>query len=229
VTSDRYLVISDLQIPFEAEKALSFCAYIKRHYRIPDNHIINVGDEVDQLNGGLYPKDPDGHHTPNSEIVASKEAIRKWGAVFPEMMLCISNHGMRWIKKASAAEIPSQMMRTYQEVLNAPDGWRWQHEWGFKNLKHPFRVIHGMGYSGMNGHRTAALDAGVSTAIGHLHSHAGISYITTSGLNIWGMNTGCLIDVEAYAFKYGKDLRFKPCLGASVILDNGRLPIWLPY
>jgi hypothetical protein len=144
------------------------------------------------------------------------------------MKVCTSNHGIRWMKKAAEAQIPSELMRSYREVIQAPDGWIWQDAWVFRQLRHPFRVIHGMGYSGMNGHRTAALDGGISTAIGHLHAHAGIAYITTSGQTIWGMNTGCLIDVAAYAFQYGKDARFKPSLGLSVVFDEGRTPIWFP-
>jgi hypothetical protein len=221
-------VISDLQIPFEASKALSFCVHIKRHFKIPDANVLNVGDEVDQLHGGQYPKDPNGTHTADSEIRTARDKLREWAMYFPQMKLAISNHGMRWIKKAAAAEIPSQMMRAYQEVLDLPKRWVWQEQWVFKT-KHPFRMIHGMGYSGMNGHRTAALDGGISTVIGHLHSHAGISYITTSHQKIWGMNSGCLIDASAYAFSYGKDSRFKPCLGAAVILDSGKTPVWIPY
>src|ERR1700745_1823649 len=100
-----YLVISDTQLPFEHERALSFCAYLRRHYSIPDENILHVGDEVDNLHGGLYPKDPDGHHSPTGEITAAKEKIKEWAATFPKMKIAISNHGMRWVKKASAAEI----------------------------------------------------------------------------------------------------------------------------
>lgn len=222
------MVIPDLQIPFHNQRALEFCAYLKKHYRIADDDVLNVGDEVDQLHGGMYPKDPNGHHTASSEIKASQYELAEWAKVFPKMKLAISNHGMRWIKKASMAEIPSQMMRSYQEVLNMPEGWKWAHSWEFKDLKAPFRMIHGMGYSGAQGARNAAIDSGMSTVIGHLHSHAGIAYITTSALRIWGFNAGCLIDPEAYAFSYGKDSRFKPCLGAGVICDSGRIPIWVP-
>lgn len=226
---DAYLVISDLQIPFEAEKALPFCAYIKKHFKIPDDNCLNVGDETDNLHGGLYPKDPNGIHSPVSELNVTKQKLKEWYSVFPKMKLAISNHGLRWVRKATAAEIPSQMMRSYEEIISAPKGWRWKDEWVFKEVKRPFRMVHGMGYSGMNGARTAALDAGMSTLIGHLHSHAGISYIRTGAQNLWGFNTGCLIDVESYAFNYGKENRWKPCLGVGLVLDSGKRPVWIPY
>lgn len=221
------LVLSDLQCPFEHEKALSFCSYLKKHYKIPNENILNVGDEVDSLHGGSYPKDPDGTYSAVGELAQVRETLKHWYKEFPEMKLAISNHGLRWIRKAVAAEIPSQMMRAYEEVLNAPKGWQWKPEWVFK-LKHPFRMIHGMGYSGKDGHRNAALDAGMSTVIGHLHSFGAIDYINTGSMRIWAANAGCMIDTESYAFNYGRENRFKPTLGTVVVFNQGSTPMWIP-
>lgn len=222
-----FLVISDLQIPFENENALKFCAYLKRHYKIDDDHVLNVGDEVDNLHGGVYPKDPDGDYSPKGEIKAAKEKIAEWASVFPKKKIAISNHGIRWFKKASAAEIPSQMIRHYKDVLGMPEGWVFKDRWDFNDIRNPFSMIHGMGYSGQFSHRTAALDLGRSVVHGHL-THAGISIIKTATQNIWGMCVACLIDIPSYAFKYGKDSRFKPCLGVGIITNQGKVPLWLP-
>lgn len=226
--SENYLVISDLQIPFEAPKALQFCLYLKRHYKIPDDNVLNVGDELDCYHGGRWPKDPNGHYSATGELAAAKATLKEWYAAFPKMKLAISNHGLRWVRKASAAEIPNEMLRSYQEIIEAPKGWVWKDEWRF-NTKHPFRMIHGMGYGGVNAHRTAAMDAGMSTVIGHIHSYGGISQVRTRGMRIWGMNAGCLIDWEAYAFEYGRENRFHPTIGAGIIANNGSTPIWLPH
>lgn len=224
------LCISDLQIPFEAPNALDFCMHLKSHYRIPDENILNVGDETDNLHGGQWPKDPDGRFSATGELAQTRETLKKWYCAFPEMKLAISNHGLRWIKKAIGAEIPSQMMRSYREIFEAPEGWQWKDEWRFNDLKHPFRMIHGLGYGGVNGHRNAAIDSGLSTVIGHLHSHAGICYLRTlGGLKIWGFNTGSLIDSTQYAFSYGKYNRMQPCLGVGVIFNQGQVPMWHPY
>lgn len=224
------LVLPDLQMPYEHEKALQFASYVKRHYGIPDSNVINVGDECDAMHGGLYDKDPNAEHSAVNEIKVTREKIKEWASVFPEMRLCISNHGLRWLKKASLAQIPSMLMRRYEEVFEMPQGWKWQEEWRFMQFKHPFRMIHGMGYSGRQGHYNAVIDSGISTLIGHLHSHAGINYIKTMGAEklLWGMNVGCLIDEDAVAFKYGKYNRQKPCLGLGMIFNNGSTPVWLP-
>lgn len=226
---DRYLVISDTQMPFEALTALEYCYYIKQHFGIPNENVLHVGDEVDEYFGSLYKKDPDATHTPTSEIKETKDKIKRWASLFPLMRICESNHGMRWAKRAAEAEIPSQMMRRYQDVLETPLGWRWQRVWHINASKKPFIMKHGMEYSGVNAYRNAAIAEGKSVVFGHLHSSAGIAHVKTDGLDVWGMNVGCLIDVDAYAFHYGKYNKFKPNLGVGVILDGGTTPIWLPY
>lgn len=226
--ADRFLFISDLQIPFEAPKALDFCLAVQKEFKIPQEHVYNVGDEVDQYFGSAYQKDPNGWHTPRSEIAASREKLLRWYRSFPQMKLAISNHGLRWAKKAFDAEIPSEMLRPYQEIIHAPPGWIWRDSWTIKT-QYPIKMIHGMGYSGQGGHRQAALDFGINVVIGHLHSHAGVALIKTQGQRIWGMNTGCLIDDEAYAFAYNKTSRQKPILGCGVVVDGGLTPIFIPY
>lgn len=223
------LVISDLQIPYEHSKALEFCKQLKVDYDVPDENVLNVGDETDQYYASDYPKDPDADLSAYNEFEISRERLRQWAEVFPLMKIAISNHGMRWLKKATNAQIPSQILKSYQQIFNTPDGWEWRDEWRFNQLPHPFRMIHGMGYSGKDGHYRAALDAQISTIIGHLHSHAAVSFIETNGgARMWAVNTGCLIDIKAYAFKYEKYNRVKPQLGATVILQGGGMPVFHP-
>lgn len=229
--SERWAIVSDNQEPFGARLAIQFVKQVKKFFGIADSNMTHAGDDTDQFHGGLWPKGAEYTHTPNSELQAAKEKMLEWYAAFPLMMVATSNHGQRWVKKAAAAEIPEQLLRAYREIYNAPEGWQWRDEWKFSTAKHPWRLIHGQGYSGQQGARNAAIDAGISTAIGHLHSHAGISYIKTLGRQdtIWGMNVGSLIDIESYVFKYGKFNRYQPCLGIGVVLDDGKMPVWVPY
>lgn len=227
--NDNLLFISDLQVPFEAPQALKFCKMVQRHFRVAPQNVYCVGDELDQYHGSTHPKDPDAKLTPGEELRQSRETLKAWYKAFPDMKLATSNHGIRWLRKAAGAEIPSELLRAYREVIEAPKSWVWKDRWTIAT-RSPIRMIHGLGYSGMNGHRTAALDAGMSTVIGHLHSHAGIAYINTDGgRSIWGANAGCLIDPEAFAFQYGKWNRWKPWLGCLVVVDSGRMPILVPY
>ncbi len=220
-------MISDLQIPFEHRHALKFCKAVQREFKIPADCVYNVGDEVDQYFGSAYKKDPNGWHTANSELAATRDRLREWYRAFPQMKLAVSNHGLRWAKKAFEAEIPSQMLRGYQELIEAPSGWVWAPQWDIP-CKHPIMLFHGVGFGGWSAHRNAAIDAGKNIVMGHLHTNAGVIWIRTRGQRIWGLATGCLIDEEAYAFAYGKDNRLKPMLGVGVVVDSGARPMFIP-
>lgn len=226
----RFLVISDLQIPFEARHALPFAKAVQKEFGIDKDSVLNVGDELDQYWASRYDKDPNVPITATEEIKRAKEHLKEWYAAFPKMKIATSNHGMRWLQKATAAGIPSDLLRTYKEVLEAPDGWEWRDVWRIRGLKQNFDMIHGLGYSSMYSFRQIPLDRGISTVFGHLHSNAGIAIIENrNGQRLWGMNSGCLVDPEAFAFAYGKWSRFAPCLGVGVVIDDGMTPIWLPY
>lgn len=223
----RWLVISDLQMPFEAARALPFCRAVVREFGISPDNILNVGDETDQYFGGMWEKDPDATDTPTGEIKRTLDKLKAWYSAFPKMRLAKSNHGSRWERKAFSAQIPSILMKKYQEVIKAPDGWQWADYWEIK-AAHPFRVMHGIGYEGQLGFRNAAINLGMSVVMGHAVV-GGIAHIRTPGLSRWGMCVGCLIDRSAYAFHYAKNDRWAPFLGVGVVIDDGKTPILLPY
>lgn len=227
MSSGPKLIISDLQIPFEDPDALKFCLYIKRHYKITNDDVYNVGDELDQYWGGLWDKSPEADHTANQEIKQSIETLAKWYACFPEMKLCLSNHGSRWIRKALASQIPSQLLRNYRDVIQAPEGWQWKKRWNI-DTKKPVLVEHGDDWGGQFPHVKAAIHNGISTVMGHHHSKFGIHFIKTNGLDIWGGVAGSLIDFDQYAFEYAKNAVFKPVSGVIVIVNDGQMPIAIP-
>jgi hypothetical protein len=126
------------------------------------------------------------------------------------------------------AELPSQLLRSYQEIFEYPPTWKLDEHFIVCATKHEFVVQHGEGFSGNRGHIDAAMANGISTVIGHLHSFASVSHIKTKHQEIWAVNSGCLIDQDAFAFEYSKHSKFKATIGATVILDGGRFPIFVP-
>lgn len=233
----RQMFISDLQIPFEHEKALEFCKYVKRHFHIPDEGVYNVGDEVDEYWGSGWKKDPNAAHTATQEITETIERMRPWYDAFPQMRLAESNHGRRWMRKALEAEIPELMMRRYQSVIGCPRGWMWQSRWLIRQKK-PVLVEHGDRFGGATPHLKAAEANACNTAIGHHHSKFGIEHSQTNGamdgcpdeagFKVWGMVTSCLIAFEKYAFHYARAAKNKPQIGLGICLDEGSLPILVP-
>lgn len=225
---DTQLIISDLQIPFEHIKALDFCRYLKKHFKVKDSDVYNVGDETDQYWGGLWKKSIEAEHTANQELEESKDTLRKWYRAFPKMKLCTSNHGTRWWRKALDADIPAQLLRDYEDIIEAPKGWQWKRDWHVKASKHPFIVEHLDDYGGQRPHIDAALHNGVSTVGGHHHNKFQVDFIKTKYQDIWAAVAGCLIDHAQYAFTYSHKNKRVPKIGCIVIVDGGRIPLCIP-
>lgn len=226
--AENYLIISDAHLPFEHHRALKFCKELKADFNIPSENIYNVGDFDDQIWASNYDKNPNGDYTANQEIKIVQDKIKEWASIFPKMKMCKSNHTSRYYKRAFEAELPSQILRNIEEILQYPKGWVTQETFTIIASHMPFVIQHGEGFSGAMGHREAAILNGVSTVIGHLHSNAGVNFIRTAQQEIWGMNVGCLVDNASYAFEYGRHSKFKPTVGCGVVLDGGKIPMFIP-
>lgn len=216
------LCISDLQAPFEHQDALSFVQHVKSTF-FPgiDPFIVNMGDEVDQHTLGRWTANPNGMSA-KAEMDEAKLRLKAWYAAFPKTFVCISNHTYRVYKRAADLGIPDAFMRTIGEAYEAPAGWRWRDKWIHDNIC----FEHGEMVSGQLAAIRAATQNRMSTVIGHQHANGGVIYAASHHDVIFGMNTGCLIDVEQYAFDYGKTLRNKPTLGCGII-KNG-IPYFIP-
>jgi hypothetical protein len=217
------LAISDLQVPFEHQDALEFCQHVLKTFSRPGDtvQVMNMGDEVDQHTLGKYASNPNGHSA-GDELEIAKDRLKPWFKAFPKVKVCTSNHTWRAYKKAFEVGIPSQFLKHIGEVYGAPPGWEWNDRWTIDGIV----FEHGEGVSGETAALKAAIQNRMCTVIGHQHSHAGVVHSGTFHNTIWGLNTGCLIDVENYAFAYGIKLRKKPTLGIGLIID--RVPYFVP-
>jgi hypothetical protein len=226
---ENYLVIFDLQVPFEHKDALKEALYLKKHYKVKNENCLCAGDEIDAYFGGLWKKDPNANLSAMTEIMISVEKMKEWYAAFPSMKIAISNHGTRWHRKAFEAEIPSILMRKYEEIIEAPKNWRWQKQWLIKGSKQHFILEHLDDWGGPTPAAKAAMKYNMSVVGGHHHSKAQIMHHTTSMNKYWSFVGGCFIDFESYAFNYARAYPDKPNIGHGVILDGGRTPLWIPH
>lgn len=217
------LAISDTQIPFEHRDALDFCKAVVAPYvqKGLQTTVVHQGDEVDQHTLGRWPSNPDGR-SGGDELKESIHRLSYWFEAFPKVKVCHSNHTYRAWKKASEVGIPAEFMKSVADVYKAPPTWEWRDRWIIDDIC----FEHGENVSGFNAARNAAVQNRMNTSIGHQHSNAGVQYATGFHDQIWGMNTGCLIDVDQYAFNYGVKLRNKPTLGCGLIL--GGVPFFVP-
>lgn len=216
---DRVLVIPDLQAPFHHKDSLDFLDNIAQ--TINPTRVVSIGDEVDQHALSRFPSDPDGHSA-GREYELAQKFMQKLYARFPEASACFSNHSDRIFRKAFEAGIPRAYLRSIKDFMGAPAGWEWKAEWRF----HDTIYTHGDSAKGGQPHKLLAQSNLCSTVIGHHHSCPGVAYLANDEQAIYGMNVGCLIDPEAYAFHYTRYNRYKPVLGAGVICHG--IPQFVP-
>lgn len=217
--SEVVLVIPDLQIPYEHPDALRFINEVAAIYE--PTQVVCIGDEVDQHAGGRFDPDPDADSI-GVEVRKSVKRLRKWYDRFPVVKVCMSNHTQRIYKKAFHVGIPEAFMRTIEEWLDAPNGWTWEDKFVIDGV----RYEHGDAQGGMYAARNLAVRNRQSTVIGHHHSHGGVFYIANENEMIFGMNSGCLIDIKSRAFAYAKNAACKPTLGCGVVIQG--VPYFVP-
>jgi len=207
------LVISDMHAPLQHPDTLDFLSDTYKRFKC--NHVVCVGDEIDFHNLSQWPKEHDAPG-PDDEFSQAMDFMLHIYKLFPKVDVCVSNHTSRVYRTAHRAGLSDRYMKDYSEWMAAPPGWHWKERYIIDNVLY----FHGDGYSGEKGHINAARDSHISTVIGHLHGHAGVHYITGAIDRIFALNVGCLIDVDAYGFRYGKHSRVKPSLGCGVVVEG---------
>jgi hypothetical protein len=212
-------VIPDLQAPFHHKSSIPFLLAVADRYQ--PTKVVSIGDEVDQHALSRYPHDPDGLSA-GAEYKQATRFMRELYDCFPEVRACYSNHTDRIFRKAFEAGIPRAYLRSIREFMGAPDTWEWRSEWRICDII----FTHGDSAKGTQPHKLLAQSNLCSTVIGHHHSTPGTAYIANRSKVIFGMNVGCLIDRDAYAFHYTKYNRYQPVLGCGVVMHG--VPQFIP-
>lgn len=213
------LAIPDLHLPHEHIDALEFLKAVKNKYK--PTIIVNQGDFEDWGSISMHDHDPDGLSA-GHELQLLRVQAKPYFKLFPKMFICTSNHGSLPFRRAFKYGMPKDLLRGYREIIQAPKGWVWADHWEIDGVIYE----HGDPFSGQNAAIKAAEQNMQSTVIGHVHSFAGIQYSANSKHLIFGFNTGCLINRDAYAFAYAKKIKRKPILGCGII-DHG-VPTFVP-
>lgn len=160
---------------------------------------------------------------PQDELTLAIEALLKWYDAFPEAVLLESNHSTRLIKKAVGNGLPTMVLKTWMELIQAPPGWQYQEiQYEFEGVTY----LHGEGFS-QSSWRSAFNKIKTSVVMGHLHSQAGIAYSESRKSRKFSLNSGCLIDSTAKAFDYARFSHERAVLGCSVIID-GEEALFIP-
>ncbi len=217
---ENTIIIGDPHEPFTLEQYKYFIRYVQEKYEC--GSVVNIGDMVDNHAVSYHEKDPEGKSA-GDEFNLALAKCKEWYNLFPEAKVCIGNHDALPFRKAFTAGLPQRWLKSYQELLESPKEW----EWDFTHEICDVIYQHGTGMSGEMAAINAARENRKSTVIGHLHTVSNIRFLASYKDLIFGMNVGCGIDHNQYAFAYGKQNTRKPVISCGVVIE-GKLPILIP-
>lgn len=207
------LVISDYHAPYNHPDAHKFLAACKRKFKPTD--VVCIGDEVDYHALSFHDSDPDLPSAGDELKLAIKE-MEKLYKLFPKCTVIESNHGSMVLRKGLANGMPKAVLKSYNEILQAPKGWRWVFDTIINTPIGPIYFCHGK--SGAAGR--LASQYGMSTIQGHFHERAQIHYISTPEKLMFDAHTGCLADDKSLALGYNKINPKRPIVSIIVVVNG---------
>lgn len=207
-------VFADPHAPFTHKGYIQFIKDTFRKHKV--QRIVCLGDLFDQYCFSRHEKDPEAMNQ-HQEIDKACEVLKDLFKAFPEGELIPGNHDERLLKLACRSGIGRRFVQSYRDLFGLPKGWN-IHEKGL--IMDGVMYKHGEGCSGKNGALDAALHARMSVAIGHFHSLAGCQYQFNSVSTVFGMNVGCGVDEQSYAFAYGRNSKDKSILGCGIVFSE---------
>jgi len=213
------LIISDPHFPYQHPDLLAFLRACNAKFR-PDR-VVCVGDEADKHAMSFHDHDPD-LASAGDELKQTRRALRPLYKLFPKMDILESNHGSMVYRKGKHFGIPKDYLRSYQEVLQAPEGWVWHDELILQTVQGPVMFRHQFKKDPL----IHAQQMAMSIVQGHFHEDFDIQYVSSPHRLLWAMTVGCLIDKQSLAFAYNKTNTKRPIIGTGVIING--LPQLVP-
>ena len=212
----RVLFWSDPHFPYHHKDTLSFLSKVKDAYN-PDR-VICGGDLGDLYSVSNYPTDinhPDSFHT---EVKGLRKNVKEVAELFPEQIVCSSNHDDRPYRKSTTAGIPREFLIPYNQVISAPDTWKWvpYYDLTVDADRSQWRFIHTIN----GGALVAAKNLGMNVCNGHSHTKFGAQSFSNGKKVLYGVDSGCLISDVGSPFKYQKGDIGRPIRGCVMILDG---------
>lgn len=208
----RVLAIGDIHAPATHPGYLQFCRDIFSAWRC--DRAVMIGDVLDFHAISFHSREPEAAGA-DDEAERSQECVDKWSKVFPDADVMIGNHDARVYRLAGSVNIPPRFIRDYSEVWKTP-GWRWAEDCHIDGVHY----IHGTGFTGKTPALNAALASMQSTVMGHCHSVGGVRWTAGPTKRVFGLDTGCGVDVHHPAMAYGRNLSVKPILSVGVVIDG---------
>lgn len=213
--NDRMLVLSCTHAPYHHKDTIAFLKAIKSEYD-PDR-VIHLGDEVDNHAMNFYKSDPN-LLSAGYELKEACKFLKSLERVYPKMNIVQSNHGSMVHRRAIDAGIPQEFIRDLGEVYGVGEGWKWSLDLKLRHerTREQWYFTHHYGIDAIQ----IAVSLGMNACMGHWHSKLNINHHSTPNALLVGMQVGCLIDDQAYAFAYNKKQPKRPIIGCGMIIDG---------
>ena len=208
----RVLVIGDVHEPASHPGYQAFCVDLAERWET--ERVVFIGDLLDFHAISFHASEPDAPGAVD-EIDRATVRIRAWYEAFPRATVTIGNHDERVYRLAASVNIPSRFIRSYASLWGTK-GWKWVRDVTIDQVHY----LHGTGLGGGQPALQAARASMVSTVCGHIHSTGGVRWIAGPARRVFGLDTGCGVDVESPAMRYGRALVSKPILSAAVVIDG---------
>jgi metallophosphoesterase superfamily enzyme len=206
--TSRILVIGDLHTPFEHRDYLQHCKDVRKFYKT--THTIFIGDIIDAHYSSFHETNPDGWGA-GDELEKATEKLYQWHKAFIGADVILGNHDRMAMRKIMSSGLSQRWLRGIDEVLNTPS-WKYH----MRRVYDGVLYIHGEGVTA----RTKAQRAGRSVVQGHRHSESYVWYNPKDSGTQFGVQVGCGVDADTYAFAYAKD-HPAPVMSCAVVLDKG--------
>ena len=217
--SGPVLVFSDPHAPYHHPDAIAFLKWVHSKYKCR-KRIVCAGDMSDFHSMSRHIHETNAC-SPKEEYEKMLEFSSELCAAFPEGDLVLGNHDMIPQRQMKELGLLGSMLKGNHELYGMSSGW---------NIHPLYHVIdpdgwdvlveHGIGSGGKYGCANTSKEKSCSYVQGHIHSAAAVIYRTTYSGTTFGMNTGCLVDSDSLAMRYGKYGTRKGVLGCGVVYSG---------
>lgn len=217
------MCFGDTHFPYHNKRALEFLADTASTFK-PDR-IVNMGDLLDMYSVSAYPKSLDHPDSWTKELKKGRAMIKKLSKLFPNLEVLESNHDDRAYKKSRIAGVPREFLIPYQEVIGAPDSWRWHDTLTLTVDSTREQVF--FAHTATGGAIGCAKSISKTVVLGHNHTKFGAeAFRPVPKKTIWGIDCGCLVSDKGSPFSYNKIFKGRPITGCFILAEGN--PIAIP-
>lgn len=210
----RILVIGDVHEPYCKKGYREFCQ--KTYVENNCNQVLFIGDLLDNQYASFHDSNPDLAGG-KDELEYAISEIHKWSDAFPVADVIIGNHDRIIARKLFKAGVPSQWLKSYNEVLGTD--WNWTERIVYDGVQ----FVHGEGGVAS----TKAKNDFMSTVQGHIHTKCFVEWFSGQK-RIFAMQVGCGVDRDSLGMSYAKAFKFQQLACGVVIGGHTAFNVMMP-